>query len=101
MSGDEIVRTISDREVRISSPDKVYFPKVGLTKIDIVDYFLAVFTAARYACTSQELGRSAMLRPSNFGGRPQSIRSGAERRSQGRCLRFEPSWPSGSRRSPM
>ena len=30
------------REVRVSSPSKVYFPDLGLTKLDIVSYFLAV-----------------------------------------------------------
>ena len=30
------------REVRVSSPSKVYFPELGLTKLDIVSYVLAV-----------------------------------------------------------
>ncbi|TDD98266.1 non-homologous end-joining DNA ligase [Jiangella asiatica] len=30
------------RAVRVSSPDKVYFPERGLTKRDVVEYFLAV-----------------------------------------------------------
>ncbi len=34
--------TVGDRTVRISSPDKIYFPEVGLTKIDIVNYVVAV-----------------------------------------------------------
>jgi DNA primase len=34
--------TVGDRTVRVSSPDKVYFPEVGLTKIDIVNYVVAV-----------------------------------------------------------
>lgn len=42
MAGEEQLRTIAGREVRISSPDKLYFPKVDLTKSDIVDYFVEV-----------------------------------------------------------
>lgn len=30
------------RAVRISSPDKAYFPELGLTKLDVANYFLAV-----------------------------------------------------------
>ena len=42
MAREEQIRIIDGREVRISSPDKPYFPKVGLTKGDIVDYFVEV-----------------------------------------------------------
>jgi len=34
--------TIGERTVRVSNPDKIYFPEVGLTKIDIVNYVVAV-----------------------------------------------------------
>lgn len=33
---------VGERLVRVSSPDKVYFPELGLTKLDIVNYCLAV-----------------------------------------------------------
>lgn len=33
---------IDGREVRLSSPDKVYFPDLGLTKLDVARYALAV-----------------------------------------------------------
>ena len=33
-------------EVRISSPDKVVFPQPGLTKLDLVRYYLAVADGA-------------------------------------------------------
>jgi DNA ligase D len=29
-------------EVRVSNPDRVYFPELGLTKIDLVNYYLSV-----------------------------------------------------------
>src|SRR5215207_11132843 len=37
---------IDGREVSISNPDKVYFPKAGYTKLDLVRYFLAVADGA-------------------------------------------------------
>ncbi|RXZ51207.1 DNA polymerase domain-containing protein [Agromyces fucosus] len=40
------VLQIDDREVRISSPDKVVFPEPGLTKLDVVRYYLAVAEGA-------------------------------------------------------
>jgi bifunctional non-homologous end joining protein LigD len=33
---------VGDREVSISNPDKVYFPDAGYTKLDLVNYYLAV-----------------------------------------------------------
>ena len=37
---------IGGREVTISNPDKVYFPRAGHTKLDLVRYFLAVADGA-------------------------------------------------------
>ena len=37
---------IDGHEVRISSPDKVVFPEPGLTKLDVVQYYLAVAEGA-------------------------------------------------------
>jgi DNA primase len=28
--------------VRVSNPDRVYFPELGLTKLDLVNYYLSV-----------------------------------------------------------
>ncbi|GAA3848448.1 DNA polymerase domain-containing protein [Saccharothrix violaceirubra] len=33
---------VGDRVVRVSNPDKVYFPERGITKIEVVRYYLAV-----------------------------------------------------------
>jgi len=33
---------VDDRVVRVSNPDRVYFPDIGATKLDLVDYYLAV-----------------------------------------------------------
>src|SRR5919112_1864193 len=37
---------IGGREVSISNPDKVYFPDAGVTKMDLVNYYLAVADGA-------------------------------------------------------
>jgi DNA ligase D len=34
--------TVGDRTVRVSNPDRVYFPATGATKLDLVEYYLAV-----------------------------------------------------------
>src|SRR5882724_5771145 len=31
-----------DRVVRVSNPDRVYFPEIGLTKVGVAEYYLAV-----------------------------------------------------------
>src|SRR5205807_5497937 len=40
------VLEIEGREVAVSNPDKVFFPKTGHTKIDLVRYYLAVAEGA-------------------------------------------------------
>jgi DNA ligase D-like protein (predicted polymerase) len=37
---------VDGREVRISNPDKVYFPTLGKTKLDLVNYYLSVMPGA-------------------------------------------------------
>ena len=33
---------VAGREVRLSNPDKVFFPQIGVTKRDLCDYYLTV-----------------------------------------------------------
>ena len=33
---------MGERTVRVSNPDRVYFPETGATKLDLVQYYLAV-----------------------------------------------------------
>jgi bifunctional non-homologous end joining protein LigD len=40
------VLEVAGREVAISNPDKVYFPRTGYTKLDLVNYYLAVSDGA-------------------------------------------------------
>jgi len=37
---DSAVLHASGRELRVSNPDKLYFPKAGITKLDLVNYYL-------------------------------------------------------------
>ncbi|RSS79563.1 ATP-dependent DNA ligase, partial [Streptomyces sp. WAC05292] len=41
-SGNAIELEAGGRKVRLSNPDKVYFPERGLTKLDVARYYLAV-----------------------------------------------------------
>src|ERR1700712_3964201 len=34
--------TVGDRDVRISNPERVYFPETGFTKLDLANYYLSV-----------------------------------------------------------
>src|SRR6187397_2739738 len=46
MASNKEVLEIGGREVTVSNPDKIYFPKTGYTKLDLVRYFLAVADGA-------------------------------------------------------
>jgi DNA ligase D-like protein (predicted polymerase) len=37
-----VVLEVAGRQVSVSNPDKVFFPKIGLTKLQLVEYYLAV-----------------------------------------------------------
>lgn len=39
---DEITVAVAGREVRVTHPDKVFFPRDGQTKLDLVEYYRAV-----------------------------------------------------------
>jgi bifunctional non-homologous end joining protein LigD len=41
-----VVIAAAGREVAVSNPDKVYFPEAGITKLDLVHYYLAVAEGA-------------------------------------------------------
>ena len=46
MAKEAITIEAAGREVRLSSPSKVYFPEPGHTKRDLAEYYLAVADAA-------------------------------------------------------
>src|SRR5678815_4079962 len=41
-----VVVQVAGREVSVSNPEKVYFPEAGITKLDVVRYYLAVAEGA-------------------------------------------------------
>jgi DNA ligase D-like protein (predicted polymerase) len=43
---DRVVLEVAGREVPVSNPGKVYFPEAGITKLDVVRYYLAVAEGA-------------------------------------------------------
>jgi bifunctional non-homologous end joining protein LigD len=42
----KVTLELAGREVQVSNPDKVYFPKAGVTKLDLVRYYLSVGSGA-------------------------------------------------------
>jgi len=44
--GERVVIEVGGREVSVSNPDKVYFPEAGITKMEVVRYYLAVAEGA-------------------------------------------------------
>src|SRR5215207_5084764 len=46
MATRKLVLDVAGREVTVSNPDKVYFPRTGHTKLDLVNYYLAVADGA-------------------------------------------------------
>src|SRR5258708_29447018 len=46
MAGAREMIEVCGREVAISSPGKIYFPENGITKADVVQYYLAVADGA-------------------------------------------------------
>jgi DNA ligase D len=42
MAASAVELTVGERTVRVTSPDKVYFPEIGLTKLEMVSYVVAV-----------------------------------------------------------
>jgi len=46
MAAKKVVLELAGYEVAISNPDKVFFPRTGYTKMDLVEYYLAVADGA-------------------------------------------------------
>jgi bifunctional non-homologous end joining protein LigD len=44
--GERTTLQVGGREVSITNPEKVYFPEAGITKLDVVQYYLAVADGA-------------------------------------------------------
>ena len=65
---------VAGREVRVSSPGKVYFPKPGFTKLDLIEYYVrcadAVLVGVRDRPTTLKRWRDGVKRD-----RPRLINS--------------------------
>ncbi len=57
---------VDGRDVRVTSPDKPYFPEAGFTKGDLVDYYLAVADALMPHCLDRPLNLERF--PNGVGG---------------------------------
>jgi DNA ligase D-like protein (predicted polymerase) len=44
--GERVVLEVEGREVAVSNPGKIYFPEAGITKLEVVRYYLAVAEGA-------------------------------------------------------
>ncbi len=42
MPKNELMLEVAGREVKVTNPDKLYFPRIGKTKLDLVKYFISV-----------------------------------------------------------
>ncbi len=46
MADEHLMLEVAGRQVRLSNPDKVFFPEIGVTKLGLVEYYLAVADSA-------------------------------------------------------
>jgi len=46
VQGERVVLDVGGREVTVTNPSKVYFPEAGITKLEVVRYYLAVAEGA-------------------------------------------------------
>src|SRR5256886_1934753 len=80
-SGKSTTREVAGHEVSVSNPDKILFPKPRFTKLDLVDYYLAVAEGAL---------RGAGGRPNMLVRFPNGI--GSESFYQKRAPEARPNW---------
>jgi bifunctional non-homologous end joining protein LigD len=88
---------VGDRDVRVSNPGKVLFPQSGITKLDLVEYYVDVASAALVGCRDRP---TIMLRfPNGIDGehffqkrvptpRPEWIRTATIRFPSGRSAQM-------------
>jgi DNA ligase D len=72
---------IDGRTVKVSNPDKVYFPAVGITKRELVEYYLAV---------GEPIVRALRERPTYLQRFPDGVEG--EEIYQKRLPKFAPNW---------
>jgi DNA ligase D len=80
-SSPAVVVAVGEREVRISNPDRVYFPARGETKLDLVHYYLSV---------GDGIVRALLERPCMMHRFPEGV--SGEKVHQKRVPRGAPPW---------
>src|SRR5690606_36383107 len=68
MASPYIELEVGERTVKVTNPDKIYFPEIGDTKRDLVDYYISVDEGAL---------RSLKDRPTNLKRHPDGVQSEA------------------------
>ncbi|QPP05570.1 DNA polymerase domain-containing protein [Streptomyces bathyalis] len=79
--GEAVELTVGGQKVRLSSPDKVYFPERGLTKLDVARYYVTV---------ADGVARALFERPTTLERYPEGI--GGESFFQKRAPKNLPDW---------
>jgi DNA ligase D len=79
--GEAVELTVGERTVRVSHPDKVYYPERGFTKLDVARYYLAV---------GDGVTRALRDRPTTMERYPEGL--GGESFFQKRAPRNLPDW---------
>ncbi|CAN5701436.1 DNA polymerase domain-containing protein [soil metagenome] len=74
---------VDGREVRVTNPGKIFFPAGGVTKMDIVDYYLTVAEAALAGCQD---------RPSTLYRWPNGVEAPEDAFFQKRAPKHRPDW---------
>ena len=55
MADPKTIVEVAGREVAVSNPQKVYFPRTGHTKLDLVRYYLAVADGALHGVAGRPM----------------------------------------------
>ncbi|MFC4496007.1 non-homologous end-joining DNA ligase [Streptomyces ovatisporus] len=79
--GEAVELTVGDQQVRLSSPDKVYFPESGFTKLDVARYYVSV---------GEGITRALFERPTTLERYPEGV--GGESFFQKRAPKNLPGW---------
>ena len=104
----QLVLEVGGREVSVTHPDKVIFPEPGVTKLDLVNYYLAVAEGALRGVAGRPMILKRFVKGIDRGGDLPEAGAGeaagldrrgrAEVRAPGRrprrpCSTTPPGWP--------
>ncbi|MBA2427058.1 MAG: DNA polymerase domain-containing protein [Actinobacteria bacterium] len=83
MAGAQEILDLDDREVRVSNPDKVFFPAGGITKMALIRYYLSVMPGVLVGCH---------MRPSTLYRWPNGVGAPDDAFFQKRVPKHRPEW---------